>query len=126
MFVVGLRASSISAIEPRRGMVVEVGDRDVRVASTDRGHQLCGGERTTALGEEVHIGGAADPDAEHIGPQLGQPQLGLTEFHILIHWSAAARQGGPGQRIAINLSRSARGQFVDEGESGPSRWAGGG
>ena len=103
------------------GMVVEVGDRHLRVPRAQRGHQLRRRQRAAAEGEEVGLR-PVDRGGEHVAPQPGQPARGAAEVGVVGVVGGAV--DGPGQRVAVDLARRPGGQFVErEPAGGPARRA---
>ena len=105
--VAGQRAES--------GMVVEVGDRHLRVARAQRGHQLRRRQRAAAEGEEVGLR-PVDGRGEHVAPQPGQPARGAAEVGVVGVVGVAVER--PRQRVAVDLARRPGRQFVDAGRVG--------
>ncbi|CDP88027.1 hypothetical protein BN975_03859 [Mycolicibacterium farcinogenes] len=95
-------------------MVVEVGDGDQRIALAQCGHQLRGGQRTTAERDEVGFG-AVDGRSEHVAPQPGEPAHGAFELRCVLIGVSRRR---PRQGVAVHLPRGSGGQLVEQHQPG--------
>ena len=100
---------------PHGGVLVEVGDGDLRVLLPQSGHHLRGGEAATTEVEEV-VTGPAHHGAEHVQPELGHP--GRRTRQRGCGACAVCRRAGerPGQGVAVDLPGRAGGEVVDRGQ----------
>ena len=89
-------------------MIVKVGHRHPGEPLAQQHHQLRRGQRTAAEGEEIRLR-PVDDGAQDVLPQPGEPAHGAAQLRSDI---GDITRWGPRQRVAVDLSRGAGGQFA--------------
>ena len=96
-------------------MVVEIGDRHLRIALAQRGDQLRRRQRPAAEREEVGLR-PVDRRGQHVAPQPGQPAHGAAEIgRLLLGASPGGGQGSasrstlPDVRVGSSSTSTSRG-----------------